>query len=408
MSEQQDPVVIVGGGQAGGACAVELRKRDPECPVLLLCEEPHPPYKRPPLSKDYLAGTSGVEKLYVINRENMEKVGIECRSGVRVEHIERERKNLQLSDGTEQPYSKLVLATGGSPRPLNIPGADRDDVFLYRSIEDVEKIKSHCREGSRLVIVGGGFIGLEVAAVMRKLGLEVTVLEGLPRVLSRVTDAQVSSFFERVHREAGVTIRTEAKVSAFEQGHGCTDVVLADEERIPADFVIVGIGMIPRTDLASTAGLTVDNGIRVDEYTRTEDPDIHAIGDCSNYPSDLVGGRIRLESVQNAMDQGRTAARNIAGQEQAYQSVPWFWSDQYEYKLQMTGISGGHDQTVLRGDPESGSFSLFYLHEGRLIAADSVSRPKDFMMAKKLVAAGCRPDPGNLGDVDFQLKELLG
>ncbi|MDN5937308.1 MAG: FAD-dependent oxidoreductase, partial [Salinisphaera sp.] len=261
--------------------------------------------------------------------------------------------------------------------------------------------------GRRVAIVGGGFIGLEAAAVTSKLGLQVTVLEGLPRVLSRVTSPEVSSFYEAAHREAGVDLRTGVAVTAFERGKNGIEVVLGDEDRVEADFVIIGIGLIPHTELAAEAGLTVGNGIVVDEFTRTSDPDIFAVGDCSNHPNALTGGNIRLESVQNAMEQGRAAAHNLSGEAAPYQTVPWFWSDQYDLKLQMAGLSAGHDDHVLRGDPAARSFSGFYLREGRLIASDSINRPKDFMMAKRLVAADCRPTREQLEDENRNLKSLL-
>lgn len=407
MTQSQEPIVIVGAGQAGGACAVELRKKGYEGPVVLLGDEPHIPYKRPPLSKTYLAGEAKLESLYVMQAPNLEKAGIECRSGVRVERIDREGKRVLLDNGEELAYGKLVLATGGRARPLPIPGADAPNVFLLRTIADVDRIRPHCQAGRRVAIVGGGFIGLEAAAVATKLGLEVTVLEGLPRVLSRVTAPEVSAFFEREHRAAGVDLRTDVSVTAFEGEPEADTVVLSDGTRIPADFVIVGIGLIPNTGLAEEAGLEVDDGIVVDEYTRTSDPDILAVGDCSNHPNTLFDRRVRLESVQNAMEQGRAAAANLAGQETPYATVPWFWSDQYDLKLQMAGLSVGYDRKVMRGDPDTRSFSMFYLRDGTVIAADSVNRAKDFMMAKKLVAGHSRPDPAQLADEDVPLNTLL-
>lgn len=406
-SNNPSTIVIVGTGQAGGSCAVELRKRGFEGRVVLIGDEPHIPYKRPPLSKAYLSGDASADSLYVMHAPKLEENNIECQCGVAVESIDRDNKRVALADGSELAYDKLVLATGGRARPLPVDGADADNVFLLRTIADVDKIKHHCESGRRVAIIGGGFIGLEAAASITKLGLEVTVLEGFDRVLSRVTSPQVSEFFERLHREAGVDLRTGVSVTAIEHDSDGTAVVLEDGERIATDFVVIGIGLIPNTELAAEAGLQVNNGIVVDEHTRTSDPDIYAAGDCTNHPNTLFGNSIRLESVQNAMDQGRTTARNLIGDETAYQTVPWFWSDQYDVKLQMAGISTGYDDCVMRGNPDDHAFSMFYLKEGRLISADAINRAKDFMMAKKLVTGQAHPDREKLANDDIPLKSLL-
>lgn len=401
--------VVVGAGQAGGEVASELRKQGFAGRIVVIGDEPHVPYKRPPLSKAYLAGTLPKESLYVMQQANLDKANIEFRGGVRVQRIDRAAKTLHLSDGSTQTYDKLALTTGGRARCLPTPGADKSNVYCLRSIADVEGIRAHCAEGKNAVIVGGGFIGLEVAAVAVKLGLKVTVLEGLPRVLARVTVPEVSAFYERVHREAGVDLRTGVVIEAFEgEGDRVTQVRLGDGSVIPADFVVVGIGLIANTELASEAGLAVDNGIVVDEYTRTSDPDIVAAGDCTNHPSEFLGRRLRLESVQNAMEQGRAAARTMLGKLEPYHMVPWFWSDQYDLKLQMVGMSAGYDQFVLRGDPATQrSFAAFYLKDGHLIAADTVSRPQDFMFAKKLVALRTPVDAAQLADENVPLKSLV-
>jgi 3-phenylpropionate/trans-cinnamate dioxygenase ferredoxin reductase component len=399
-------VVIVGAGQAGGEAAAELRRQGFAGRVIILGEEPQPPYKRPPLSKAYLSGAVTEESLYVMQPAQLAKVNIEFRGNSKVARIDRHNKRLELADGSTQAYDKLVLATGGRARPLPIPGADASNVFLLRTIEDVQKIKALCAPGKRVTIVGGGFIGLEGAAVLVKMGLKVTLLEGLPRVLARVTVPAVSAFFERMHREAGVDLRTGAQLAGFE-GTPVNAVTLADGTRIETDLVVVGIGLIANTELAEAAGLKVDNGIVVDEFARTDDPDIYAAGDCSNHPSAFLGRHVRLESVQNAMEQGRAAARNLLGKNEPYRTVPWFWSDQYDLKLQMVGLSGAHDRMVLRGDPATArNFAVFYLKDGRLIAADTVSRPQEFMFAKKLVAEGAVIDPAQLADESVPMKSL--
>ncbi|MEC9364970.1 MAG: FAD-dependent oxidoreductase [Pseudomonadota bacterium] len=399
-------VVVVGAGQAGGEAAAELRRQGFAGRVIILGEEAQPPYKRPPLSKAYLSGAVNEESLYVMQPAQLAKVNIEFHGNTKVARIDRAGKTLHLADGSTQAYDKLVIATGGRARPLPIPGADASNVFLLRTIEDVQKIKALCEPGKRVTIVGGGFIGLEGAAVLVKMGLKVTLLEGLPRVLARVTVPEVSAFFERVHREAGVDLRTGAQLAGFE-GTPVNAVTLADGTRIETDFVVVGIGLIANTELADEAGLKIDNGIVVDEHARTEDPDIYAAGDCTNHPSAFLGRNVRLESVQNAMEQGRAAARNMLGKVEPYRTVPWFWSDQYDLKLQMVGISGAHDNMVLRGDPATArNFAVFYLKDGKLIAADTVSRPQEFMFAKKLVAEGAVIDPAKLADESIPMKSL--
>ncbi len=401
--------LIVGGGQAGGEVASELRKQGFTGRVVIVGEESQIPYKRPPLSKGFLAGTVAEESLFVSQPANMEKLSIEFIGDARVESIDRAAHQVKLADGRSLHYDKLALTTGGRARLLSQPGGDKTNVFPLRSIADAKKIQPHAVAGKKAVIVGAGFIGLETAAVLVKLGLHVTVLEGLPRVLARVTAPEVSSFFERVHREAGVDLRTGVQVEALEADDTLvTHVKLADGSRIEADFLIVGIGVVANTELAAAAGLAVDNGIVVDEFACTSDPDIVAAGDCTNHPSNFAGRRIRLESVQNAMEQGRIAARSLVGKREAYQNVPWFWSDQYDLKLQMVGLSQGYDQLVLRGDPATQrSFSAFYLREGKMIAADAVSRPAEFMLAKKWVADGAVLPEAALADEATPLKSLL-
>jgi len=407
-STEQQHYIIIGAGQAGAEVAGELRKRGFEGRISLIGEEPLPPYRRPPLSKAYFSGEVEADTLFVLKPPQIEKNAIEFIGGVSVQAIDRTARSVTLSDDRSLQYDKLALTTGGRARPLPCPGSDLDGVFLLRNVADVDAIRARCTEGTRLAIVGGGFIGLEVAASARKAGLSVTVIETLDRVLARVTAPVVSAFFERIHREAGVDMRTGVRVEGF-QGEGKVDgVLLEGGEVIPADVVVVGIGLIPNVELAEAAGLDVDNGIVVDACAQTKDPDIVAAGDCANHPNRFAGGRIRLESVQNAMEQARTAAGTMLGAESPYDAVPWFWSDQYDCKLQMAGLSGGYDDIVLRGDPAAEKrFSAFYLREGQLIAADSVGRPQDFMFAKKLVTLGVQPERAQLADPDVPLKDLL-
>lgn len=404
MSTQN--ILIIGGGQAGATLAQDLRKQGFDGELTIIGEETQLPYRRPPLSKTYLAGEATAESLQVMKAPILEKNRVNYRGGVKVTAIDRANKQVQLDNGEVMPYDKLALTTGGRARPLPVEGADAPNVFELRSVADVDAIRPHCQAGKKVVIIGGGFIGLEVAAVARKLELDVTVVEGLDRVLARVTAPRMSEFFEKVHRDAGVNLITDAAVTEL-RGNPVNEVVLGNGDTLACDFVVVGIGLIPNTELASLAGLQVDNGIVVDEFARTGDPNIVAAGDCTNLPSAFYNRRIRLESVNNAMEQARTAAATLMGNDKAYDSVPWFWSDQYDLKLQMVGLSDGYDDCVLRGDPDSRSFSLFYLKDGAIIAADAVSQPKDFMAAKKLVAARVKASSEQLANADTVLTELL-
>jgi 3-phenylpropionate/trans-cinnamate dioxygenase ferredoxin reductase component len=399
-------VVIVGAGQAGAEVAAELRRQAYSGPVTIVGAEPFVPYKRPPLSKTYLAGAATTESLYVLSQAAMEKANVQFIGGTRAVAIDRANKSLRLADDRVLPYDRLVLATGGRPRRLEIPGADLPGIHVLRGIADVDAIRQDFVAGKRLAIVGGGYIGLEVAAVAVKAGLSVTVLESMPRVLQRVTAPEMSAFYERVHREAGVDLRTGVQLAGFEAQNGAIHVKLVGGD-VEADMVIVGIGLIANTELASEAGLAVDNGIVVDEFTATSDPSIYAAGDCTNHPSEFLGRRVRLESVQNAMEQGRAVASNLLGKTTRYSNVPWFWSDQYELKLQMVGMSAGFDQCVLRGDPAKRNFGAFYFKDGVLIAADTVSRPQEFMLAKKLVAMKAKVDPARIADEGVAMKDIV-
>jgi 3-phenylpropionate/trans-cinnamate dioxygenase ferredoxin reductase component len=399
-------IVIVGAGQAGGETASELRKQGYGGRIVLVGEEPQVPYRRPPLSKAFLNGSVTEESLYLMPASGWQKHKVEFIGGVHAQAIDRDKQRLYLADGRSLAYDKLVLTTGGRARRLNIPGAEKPNVFAVRSIADVQALRPLCQPGKRAVIVGGGFIGLEVAAVLGKLGLHVTVLEGLPRVLARVTVPKISAFFERVHREAGVDLRTHVQITAFEGDDAVEQVVLADGTRIPADFVIVGIGQLPNVELAEEAGLAVDNGIVVDEYARTSDAHIYAAGDCANHPNAFFDCRLRLESVQNAMEHGRTVAANLLGKNVVYNVVPWFWSDQYDLKLQMVGLSQGFDKMVVRGDLSGRAFAAFYLKGGRMIAAATVSRPQEFVFARKLVAVRAAVDAAQLADEAVPLRAV--
>ena len=404
--------IIIGAGHAGGELAIALRNEGWEGRILLLGEEAHLPYHRPPLSKAYLAGSVEKSSLSIRPQMAYDKANVEFIGGVRVSRIDRANQRLELADGSQLAYDKLAIATGGRPRPLSVPNAAVAErcanLHYLRTLDDVEQIRAQLAPGKRLAIVGGGYIGLEVAASAIAQGLQVTVLEALPRVLQRVTAAELSAYYERKHREAGVDIRTGVQVADLEvTGDTVTAVLCADGSRLAADLVVVGIGLLANTELAAEAGLQVDNGILVDEHAQTSDPHIYAAGDCTNHPNALLGRRLRLESVPNALEQSRVAAANMAGKAKTYASVPWFWSDQYELKLKMVGLAEGFERLVLRGDPATDSFSAFYLKGDKVLAADTVNRPQDFIAAKRLVAEGIAVTDTQLADDSRPLKELL-
>jgi 3-phenylpropionate/trans-cinnamate dioxygenase ferredoxin reductase subunit len=415
MTNSESPaVVIVGAGHATAELVTALRQASYSGRIVAVGDEAHLPYQRPPLSKAYLSGEATLDSLYLKSRSTYEKAQIEFLLGTRVDAIDRKSRRVVLSDGSSIEYTNLVLNTGGRARRLNVPGADRAERlsnFGYvRRIDDIDRLRRHMQAGLRLVIIGGGYIGLEVAALAIKRGMQVTVLEALPRVLARVTAPEISAFYERIHRAAGIDIRTGVEVTGFEfdlSKDVVSAVVCGDGTHVPADVVVAGIGLIPNTELAQSAGLAVENGIIVDEYARTSDPDIYAAGDCTNHPSVLYGRRVRLESVPNAVEQARTAAAALCGKQRPHNAVPWFWSDQYHLKLQMAGLSQGYDQLVVRGSTGNESFAAFYLQQGRVISADTVNRPQEFLIAKRLVAETAAIDPKLLADESLPLKALL-
>jgi len=398
-------VVIVGASHAAVQAVDTLRREGHAGPITLVGDEPHLPYNRPPLSKKYLAGELERERLWLRSAQYYQQHRVETQLGVAVTAIDRNARRLRLADGGELSYDKLLLCVGSRPRRLEVPGHELPGIHCLRTIADVDAIRADLAGARRMVVVGAGYIGLEAAACARHLGLEVTVLETAPRVLNRVVAPEVSAFYERRHAREGVTILCNQAVTALE-GDGRVRAVLSGAERFPADIVIIGVGILPDVTLAESAGLRCGNGIWVDEQCLTSDPSIYAAGDCTNHPSVRYRRRVRLESVDNAVEQAKTAALNICGKPARHEHVPWFWSDQYDLKLQIAGLSEGYDQTVLRGDPDQGSFALYYFSGGELIAVDAINSMRDFMTGKKWVAERKRLDPARLADIDVDLKSL--
>ncbi|MBN7551771.1 FAD-dependent oxidoreductase [Mycobacteroides abscessus subsp. abscessus] len=388
--------VIVGASHAGAQLAANLRREGWSGEVVLIGDEGGLPYHRPPLSKGYLAGKNGLDDLLIRGADFYEKQHIRLLNAT-VEAIHRSAKRVSLSTGDTLTYTKLALCTGARARRLPTPGVDLPGIHYLRTAADVELIRAAATPGRRVVIVGGGYIGLETAASLCSLGMNVTVLEATERVLERVTAPEVSAFYTRIHNGEGVEIRTHALVEAFSGNGRVQEVVLAGGEPIPADLVIVGVGVVPNTELASAAGLSVDNGIVIDDQARTSDPDIVAAGDCTSHTMARYGSRIRLESVSSAGEQAKIAAATICGKHSAIAALPWFWSDQYDLKLQIAGLNAGYDELLLSGDPSRDrDFSCFYFREGELIAADCVNRPRDFMSSKRAISQQLRVDRSEL------------
>jgi 3-phenylpropionate/trans-cinnamate dioxygenase ferredoxin reductase subunit len=405
------PILIVGAGQAGVQIAESLRQEGFDGELLLIGTEAHPPYQRPPLSKKWLIEPGNQTSLALRGAEALARRRITLKPNSSVTAIDRVASQLQFAGGDRLHYSKLALATGSIARSLPLAGASLQHVLSLRTIEDSVAIGAALRrcagEGSHVVVIGGGFIGLEVAAGARKLGAQVTVLEGLPRLMSRVTAPVISEAFERLHRAHGVQMVFGAQVTELvgSEGRVCA-VRTADGREYPAGCVVVGIGVIPDDRLARSAGLDCDHGIIVDDCARTSDPAIVAAGDCT--ARRLADGRLlRLESVQNAVEQGKSAAAAMMGKERPFVAAPWFWSDQFEVKLQMVGLSHGYDRVVTRGDLEKLAFSAFYFRGGRLIAVDSLSRVQDHMQAKRLLDAGLSCTPEQAADSQFELQSLV-
>jgi 3-phenylpropionate/trans-cinnamate dioxygenase ferredoxin reductase subunit len=398
-------VLIVGAGQAGAQVAISLRQLGFAGEIVLIGDEPAPPYQRPPLSKAYMSGDMPLERTLIRSEGYYAKSAIELRLGVRALCIRRAERTVAATGGA-LPYDVLVLCTGARARRLELPGEDLSGVFYLRTLTDSERIRAAVRPGARAVIIGGGYIGLEIAASLRKLGAEATVLEALDRVMNRVVAPPVSAFFAAEHARHGVAIESGAQVAALEGANGVERVVCRGGRTFAADLVVIGVGALPNDELAAKAGLEVENGIVVDEFGRTSDPAIFAAGDVTNHPSPRFGCRLRLESVHNAMAQAKAVAQAIAGKPLPYAEVPWFWSDQYDLKLQIAGIGSPDDQLILRGEPPSRSFSALHFRQGRLAAIDCVNRGADFLAAKKLIAERRPVDPARAADPEIRLAEL--
>ena len=404
-----DRIIIVGGGQAAGQTAASLRQEGFGGELLLICDEARPPYQRPPLSKQYLSGEHGPERVPLRPEKFYQDNDVELVLSTLVTKLNVQAHEVELADGRTLGFSKLVLATGSRVRRLDrLAGAGLGGIHYLRTVEDSDGIKVGLENAKDVVIVGGGYIGLEVASVAAGSSATVSVLEAESRILARVATAELAAFYARIHTEHGVAIKTHAEVTGFCGSDVVQAVSLGDGTEMPADLVVVGVGIVPNIELAEAAGLQCDNGIVVDEHCRTSADDIFAAGDCTSHPSALLGRHIRLESVPNAIEQARVAAAAACGTLKPYTAEPWFWSDQYDLKLQMVGFADGADAHHTRGDPAENQFITFHMREGVVIGADAVNSVREFLACRKLVATGAKPDPLRLSDPSVPVKELLG
>jgi 3-phenylpropionate/trans-cinnamate dioxygenase ferredoxin reductase subunit len=401
-------LVVIGASYAGIQTALSARNAGYSSNITVVCDEAWLPYQRPPLSKDFLLGETSAENLVLRDEAFFKNEQLDLVLGQRAVDIDPHAKRIGLDDGTLLKFDKLVIATGSRARRIAVPGADLDGVCYLRSVTDAIDLKARLEQAAEIVIVGGGFIGLEVASSAIKLGKKVTVVESVSRLLERAVCPLVSDFLHDTHRQAGVDVLMGETVTSMEGRNGhIAGVALASGTRLPADLVLVGIGAIANDELARTAGITCTNGIVVDDHGRTENRDIYAAGDCANHYNRFAEGWIRLESVQNAQDQAKAAGLAIAESHGPYDAVPRFWSDQYDAKLQIVGLSTRHDRAVVRGSVAEAKFTVFFYRHGKLIAADSINRPGDQMAARRLIAAGVSPAPEEAEDLSFDLKSLV-
>ena len=400
-------LVIVGAGQSAIQCITSLRKEDYPGLITLVGEEEHLPYQRPPLSKGFLEDTVSNERLYFKKLEFFIENKVQLKLGTKAEEIDIENNNIHLSDNTKLSFDKLVFATGSSVRKLDFPGKDLNSIHYLRGLDDALSIKKDLQTSQNIVVVGAGYIGLEVAAIAAKQNKSVTVIEMADRVMNRTVDPQISDYYLNLHQKNGVTFKFNTSLQEIIGTNNPEKVVCSDGSEVAADMVVIGAGIMPNVELAENAGLSCDNGIVVNEFGKTDHADIYACGDCTNHPNKLLNKKIRLESVHNAMEQSKTVASSIINQSIAYNQIPWFWSDQYDHKLQIVGLSGDHDKVIMRGDMSEAKFMLFYTKDDKLIAVDAVNNSKEFLICKKLVANKVTIKPDEISNPAKNLNDLI-
>ncbi len=402
----KEKTLIIGGGQAACQTATSLKSKKYDGEIKIFCSENYLPYQRPPLSKKFLLGELDKERLFFKPEKFYTENEISINLNSYVQRIDIENKEIFLENNKKENYDNLVIATGTIPRKIDINKKISDKVFYLRSIEDVLNIRDKIKESKKVTIIGGGYIGLEVAAIINNLGLQVTIVEMASRILERVTSETISSFYTKLHRQAGVEVLTNTSVEGLSENNNGIEVATSNGGII-SDFVIVGIGVLPCDTIASESGIEVENGIIVDEFCKTSNDSVFSAGDCTMHPNIFYNKNIRLESVHNAIEQGKTVAASIIGEKTSYNQVPWFWSDQYETKLQIVGLLDNYDDIVVRGDTEKQSFAVFYLKDNRIIASDCVNRPSEHMMSRKLISEKVLIDEDRLLDETIPIKEIV-
>ena len=402
----KNDAVIIGAGHAGGMTAISLRQRQYQGSITLIGEENYLPYQRPALSKGFLAGEIEEKRLYLKSQDYFDKNNIRIIRNCKVVAIDRNNKTILLENQKQLGYEKLVIATGSIVNKLKTSSKETD-LYYLRTIRDSLKIREKLRSKNKITVIGAGYIGLEIASIATKKNLEVCVLELENRVMGRVVSAEVSDFFQKKHQSEGVEFKFNTSITDIEDRGKQKRIIYSDGSFLNTDFVVIGVGIKPNIELAKSSGLKCDNGILVDANGQTSDPHIFAVGDCSNHPNNIFKQRLRLESVQNAVEQAKSIAASIAGSHKPYQEVPWFWSDQYNIKLQIAGISQDHDHRVIRGYPEEEKFAVFYQKEKRLIAVDAINSPKEFMVGKKWIAMQAKIPFELIRNVDVDLKKIV-
>ena len=400
-------IVVIGSGQAAIQTVMSLKRNEFTGSIKVIGEEDHLPYQRPPLSKDFLLEEYKPERVSLKKKEFYEENGVDLILGKRAESIDTILKEITLSDENKIRYDQLIIATGSRVRKLNVPGSDKKGIYYLRDLDDANALKQRLKKNKKMVIVGAGYIGLEVASVAASLGVEVTVIEMANRVMNRTVDPIISSYYQKLHESHGVKIHLDNGLKAFEGGDSVNAVLCSDGLILEADLVVIGAGVLPNQEIAIEAGLECNNGIMVNEFGETSTAHVYACGDCTNHPNKGLNTRLRLESVHNAMEQSKTVANTIMGNKEPYDQVPWFWSDQYDHKLQLVGISGDHDEVVMRGLESEQKFLLFYLKNSELIAVNAINSSKEFLICRKLVANKVKISSDVIKDQSVNLNDLL-
>jgi 3-phenylpropionate/trans-cinnamate dioxygenase ferredoxin reductase subunit len=400
-------LLIIGAGQSAIQCISTLKKEGYSGSITLVGEEEHLPYQRPPLSKGFLEDSIGKERLYFKKLEFFTENKVQLYLGLAAEKLDIENQKVYLSDNSELKFDKLVLATGSRVRYLNFPGSELKSIFYLRNLDDAEAIKKDLETSDNLVIIGAGYIGLEAAAIAAKKNKTVTVIEMADRVMNRTVDPQISEYYLNLHQSYGVKFHFNTSLETINKSSDSLEVVCSDGTEVKADSVLIGAGVIPNIELAEDSGIYCDNGIIVDEFGQTNFKNIYACGDCTNHPNKILNKNLRLESVHNAMEQAKTVASSVLNNPMEYSQVPWFWSDQYDHKLQIVGLSGDHDLVTMRGNTNDAKFMLFYTKDEELIAVDAINNPKEFLISRKLVANKVKIKPNVISDLNTNLNDLI-